>query len=67
MNAQPVDYSLILGVVSAVIGLCVILTVWYGAKTCGSRIAKRNFNDSGENSDEAMSRWWQRYRQFCRV
>jgi hypothetical protein len=32
MNAQPVDYSLALGVVSAVIGLCVMLTVWYAAK-----------------------------------
>jgi len=33
MNAQHADYSLILGVVSAVIVLCFMLTVWYGAKT----------------------------------
>jgi hypothetical protein len=33
MNAHEVDYSLVLGVFSAVVGLCVILTVWYAAKT----------------------------------
>lgn len=33
MNAQHADYSLALGVVSAVIGLCVMLMVWYAGKT----------------------------------
>jgi len=33
MNAQHADYSLVLGVVSAVVGLCVMLMVWYAAKT----------------------------------
>ena len=31
--AQHTDYSLMLGVVSAVVGLCVMLMVWYAAKT----------------------------------
>jgi hypothetical protein len=31
--AQHTDYSLVLGVLSAVKGLCVMLMVWYAAKT----------------------------------
>ena len=33
MIAQHTDYSLVLGVVSAVVGLCVMLVAWYAAKT----------------------------------
>ena len=32
MSTQPVDYSFVFGLFSAVVGLCVILTVWYAAK-----------------------------------
>ena len=31
--AQHTDYSLMLGVLSAVMALCVMLVVWYAAKT----------------------------------
>jgi len=33
MIAQHADYSLVLGVVSAVVGLCIMLMMWYAAKT----------------------------------
>ena len=32
MSPQHADYSLALGVFSAVAGLCVMLTVWYAVK-----------------------------------
>ena len=32
MNAHEVDYSLVLGVFSAVVGLFVLVTVWFAAK-----------------------------------
>jgi hypothetical protein len=33
MNAHEVDFSFVLGVTSAVVGLCVMLAAWYAAKT----------------------------------
>jgi hypothetical protein len=33
MIAQHTDYSLMLGLVSAVVGLCVMLMAWLAAKT----------------------------------
>jgi len=32
MNTNQVDYSFVLGVASALIGLCVMLPVWYAVK-----------------------------------
>ena len=32
MSPQHTDYSLALGVFTAVAGLCVVLTVWYAAR-----------------------------------
>jgi hypothetical protein len=43
MNPQHTDYSLALGVFSAVVGLCIMLTVWYAVKASWNSFRKSQF------------------------
>jgi len=43
MSPQHADYSLALGVFSAVVGLCFLLTVWYAAKALWNSYRKSQF------------------------